>query len=161
MQAEPQQEHHWLEKLVGEWTYETECSMGPDQPPGKFTGRDSVRSLGGLWVLCEGSGEMPGGGIATSLITLGYDPARKRYVGTFVASMMTYLWLYDGGLDATGKVLTLDAEGPSFTDPTKLDKYQDIIEIKSDDHWVLSSRLLGGDGQWHGFMTANYRRRAA
>jgi hypothetical protein len=33
MQAEPQKEHQWLQKLVGEWTYETEAIMEPDQPP--------------------------------------------------------------------------------------------------------------------------------
>jgi hypothetical protein len=55
-------------------------------------------------------------------------------------------------------VLTLDAEGPSFTDPKVMAKYQDIIEIISPDHRTLSSQLLGGDGQWHRFMTAHYRR---
>ena len=57
---------------------------------------------------------MPGGGPATTLMTLGYDPEKKRFVGTWIGSMMTHLWIYDGALDAAGKVLTLDAEGPSF-----------------------------------------------
>ena len=56
MKTEPQKEHQWLQKLVGEWTYETEATMGPDQPPEKFKGTESVRSLGGLWILCRGSG---------------------------------------------------------------------------------------------------------
>ena len=155
---EPQKEHQWLQKLVGDWTFESECVMGPDQPPMKSSGTESVRSLGGLWTLGEGRGEMPGGGIGTTLMTLGYDPARKRFVGTFVGSMMTHLWVYDGALDPDGKVLTLDAEGPSFAGDGKLVKYQDIIEFKSDDHRVLSSQMLGDDGKWHRFMTANYRR---
>ena len=37
-------------------------------------------------------------------------------------------------------------------------KYQDIIEIVSDDHRTLSSQILT-DGKWHRFMTAHYRRR--
>ncbi len=159
MNAQPQKEHEWLHKLVGEWTYETECSMGPDQPPGKFQGTEIVRSLGGLWVLCEGKGEMPSGGAATTIMTLGYDPAKKRFVGTFIGSMMTYLWVYDGGLDSAGKVLTLDAEGPSFTDQAKMAKYQDIIEFISADHRTLSSQSPGEDDKWHRFMTAHYRRK--
>ena len=91
-------------------------------------------------------------------MTLGYDPARKRFVGTFIGSMMTHLWVYDGALDAAGKVLTLDAEGPTSPAEGKMAKYQDIIEFKSDDHRVLSSQMLGDDGKWHHFMTANYRR---
>jgi hypothetical protein len=158
MQAQPQKEHAWLQKLVGEWTFEAESLMGPGQPAGRSQGSERVRSLGGLWVLAEGCGEMPGGGSGTTLIALGYDPARKRFVGTFLGSMMTHLWVYDGELDPTGKVLTLDTEGPSFTDEGKMVKYKDVIEIRSDDHRVLSSLALGDDGTWHRFMTANYRR---
>ena len=60
MNAEPRKEHHWLERLVGEWTYESEAPMAPGQPPVKHTGTESVRSLGGVWVLCEGRGEKAG-----------------------------------------------------------------------------------------------------
>jgi len=56
-------------------------------------------------------------------------------------------------------VLTLDTEVPSFAVPAKMAKYQDVIEFRSSDHRVLNSRFLGDDGLWHGFMTANYRRR--
>jgi hypothetical protein len=158
MHAEPQKEHQWLKWLVGEWTYEHECAPGPDLTPVKLTGTDTVRSLGGLWVLCEGKGEMPGGGVAQTLMTIGYDPAKKHYVGSFVASMMTFLWIYEGGF-LEGDVLTLNAEGPSFTTEGKMVKYQDIIEIKSHDHRTLSSQYLGEDGKWVKFMTANYRRK--
>jgi hypothetical protein len=102
---------------------------------------------------------MPGGGTAKSVMTLVYDTAKKRYVGTFIASVMTHLWTYDGRLDDGGKVLTLDTVGPSFTEAGKMVKYQDVIELKSDDHRVLTSRVLGDDGQWHTFMTAHYRRK--
>jgi hypothetical protein len=159
MAAKPQQEHDWLHKLIGEWTYESECLMGPGQPPIKSSGSESVRSVGGLWIVGEGRGEMPGGGPATTLITLGYDPHKQRFVGTFVASMMTHLWVYEGSLDAAANVLTLDAEGPSFTGDGTMAKYQDIVEFKSDDHRVLRSRVRGDDGTWHQFMSANYRRK--
>jgi Protein of unknown function (DUF1579) len=159
MMAEPQKEHAWLQRLLGEWTYEAEGVMAPDQPPINSQGVESVRPLGGLWIVGEGQGECPGGGPMTSLLTLGYDPSTKRFVGTWVGSMMTHLWVYDGALDAAGKVLTLDAEGPSFAGDGKLAKYQDITEVKSDDHRVLTSRVLGADGKWTQFMTAHYRRR--
>jgi Protein of unknown function (DUF1579) len=158
MNADPQKEHQWLERLVGEWTYESEAITEPGKSPEKYGGKESVRSLGGVWMLCEGRGEMPGGGTATTIMTLGYDPVKKRYVGTFIGSMMTHLWLYEGGLDPEGKALTLDTEGPSFTAEGKMAKYKDVIELKSNDHRVLTSNFLGDDGEWHEFMKANYRR---
>ena len=155
---EPQKEHLWLQRLVGEWTFENEATMGLDQPPMKFTGTESVRTLGGVWVICDGRGEMPGGGVGHTIMTLGFDPAKQRCIGTFIGSMMTNLWVYEGTLDHAANVLTLDTEGPSFSTPGKLARYQDIIEIKSDDHRMLSSRYLADDGSWHHFMTAHYRR---
>jgi hypothetical protein len=159
MKSELQKEHQWLQKLVGEWTYEAEASMGPGQPPTKSTGTESVRSLGGLWVLAEGQGEMPGAGLATTVMSLGYDPQKKRYVGTWIGSMMTHLWLYNGTLNASERVLTLDTEGPDFAGEGRMAKYKDVIEFKSDDHRVLTSHTLGADGEWRGFMTAHYRRK--
>ena len=159
MMAKPQQEHEWLQQLVGEWDYEGECMMGPDQPPMKNTGTCSTRSLGGLWLLCEGTGEMPGGEMMNSIITLGYDPQKQRYVGNFIASMMTHMWLYEGTRDASGKVLTLNTEGPSMTGDGTMATYQDIVTVESKDHWILSSQAKGPDGQWMKFMTAHYRRK--
>jgi hypothetical protein len=158
MQAEPQKEHQWLHKLIGEWTFEVEAKMGADQPAETSTGTEQVRSLGELWVLAEGQGEMPSCGMATTLMTLGYDPQKQRYVGTWIGSMMTHLWQYDGELDATETMLTLNSDGPAMTGDGKLAKYRDVIEFKSDNHRVMTSYMLGDDGQWHHFMTANYRR---
>ena len=159
MNIEPQKQHEWLQQLVGEWTYESECSMEPGKPPEKFKGSEIVRSIGDLWVQGESHGEMPGGGIATMVITLGYDPQKKRYVGTFIGSMMTHLWIYDGALDTAEKVLTLNTEGPTCTGEEKLAKYKDVIELKSADHRVLISQMLGDDGIWSTVMTANYYRK--
>jgi hypothetical protein len=159
MHTEPQKEHEWLQQLLGEWTSEAECSTEPGQPPQKFKGSERVRTLGGLWVLCEGQGEMPGGGTADMVITLGYDPERQRYVGTWVGSMMTHLWVYEGFLDSEGKILTLEAEGPSCIGGGKFAKYRDVIEIKNADYRLLTSHILNEDGQWHAFMTAHYRRK--
>lgn len=159
MHAEPGTEHRWLQQLVGDWTFEAAANMGPDQPPSKAQGSETVRSLGGLWVVAERAGEMPGGGAMSSMMTLGYDPQRQRFVGTFVASMMTHLWVYEGSLDAAGTVLTLDTEGPDFAGGGTA-KYQDIITIESEDRRTLTSRMLGEDSQWREVMRADYRRKA-
>jgi hypothetical protein len=151
MNVEPQKEHQWLQQLVGEWTSDADGA----------TGTESVRSVGGVWIVAEGQGEMPGGGEMTTVMTLGYDPQSRRYVGTFIGSMMTHLWLYDGTLDSAEKVLTLDTEGPSMAGDGRIAKYKDAIQLESHDHRVLTSQMLGEDGKWQRVMTVNYRRKPA
>ncbi len=158
MKTEPQKEHLWLQQLLGDWRFEGEMTMSPGQPPIKSTGTETVRALGGLWVLCEGRAEIPGGGMDDMLMTLGYDTQQKAFVGSWVGSMMTYMWVYHGALDATGKVLTLDTQGPSMSGDDKPVRYQDVITIKSPDERELSSQTLQPDGSWKRFMTATYRR---
>jgi len=158
MPAKPQAEHDWLHQLVGEWTYEAECLMGPDQPPMKSSGTQSFSSIGGLWLVGDGTGSLPDGTPAVTRMTLGYDPLKERYVGSFIGSMMGNLWVYTGTRDATGTVLTLDTDGPDFTKPGTITAYQDIVEIKGPDHHILSSRTKGENGEWVQFMTAHYRR---
>ena len=157
MQAEPQTEQKWLDGFIGEWVSETEYSMEPNQPPLKIKGTEVVRSLSGVWIVMEGDGEMPDGGAGKTIMTLGYNPQSQRYVGTFIGSMMTHLWLYSGALDAAGRVLTLDTEGPNFKE-SAMAKYKDIIEFVSADHRIMTSQILGDDGNWLQFMTSHYRR---
>lgn len=159
MLAQPQQEHKWLDQLVGEWTAEMECVMGPGQEPMKSTGSSSVRSLGGLWTVDRMLGTSPDGGEVESVMTLGYDPAKQKYVGTFVCGVMTLMWLYEGTVSADGTTLTLDTEGPSMAGDGTTARYQDIIEIKSPTHRILRSQSLGPDGNWVHFMTAHYHRK--
>lgn len=154
----PQKEHLWLQQLLGDWTFESEMEIA-GQPAMKGGGRESVRAMGGFWVLGEGSGQMPGiDDQCTMLITLGYDPKQNTFVGSWVGSMMANLWIYKGKLDASQKVLTLDTEGPSFKDDGKLARYQDVLTIRSPDERTLHSQALQPDGSWKRFMTATYRR---
>ena len=47
-------------------------------------------------------------------MTLGFDPQKGGYVGTWIGSMTSFLWIYRGTLDRAEKILTLDTEGPNF-----------------------------------------------
>ena len=78
---EPQKEHRWLHQLVGDWTYVNECSMGPDQPPMKTEGTESVCLLGELWTIGESVSKGPDGGEFRSIMTLGFDPVSNRFCG--------------------------------------------------------------------------------
>lgn len=155
MKAEITAEHAWLRRLVGEWRYEM---PGPDGG-GTVSGAETVRLLGDAWLLLEGRGTMPDGTPAQTLMTIGFDPSQHCFVGTWIGSMMNYLWVYRGGaLDAAQRLLRLPAEGPSFEETGKLVQYCDEIEIVSDAERLLHGNSLGADGQWSRFMTSHYRR---
>ncbi len=150
-------QHQWLQRLVGDWTYEMHAE-GPDGEPIIDTGTEFVRSLEGVWTMAEAHGQGQDGDDITSITTLGYDPARGRFVGTFVSSMMTFLWVYDGALDDDGRVLSLDAQGPGYPDAAQMMSYRDTIEFRGDDERVHTSSGQMPDGSWHQFMTMTYRR---
>lgn len=159
MKVEPTREHRWLQKFVGDWTYETEASMEPGQPPQKMTGSERIRALGEVWVHGEGTSPMPDGSPATTQITLGYDPTKKRFVGTWLGTMMAHLWIYDGELSADERTLTLNSEGPSMTEQNKRANYRDVFEFKNDHLRTLTAFVQGDDGQWTQFMTMDYHRK--
>ncbi len=156
MFAKPQTEHEWLEQLVGDWSLEHSCQM-PDGGRSTTTGKMICRSLGGMWLICESSGESPGGGSWSSIMTLGFDPAQNQYVGTFIGSMMAYIWPYHGVLDSSGKRLPLLSQGPKF-DGSGIGQFRDTIEIIDAHTWLFMSELESEDGSFMQFMSGKHTR---
>jgi len=158
MKPDLKAEHEWLAQFVGEWEGGGDAP-GPDGGTVTWSVRETGRMIGDAWLQFDARGEMPGGGPSHTIMTLGYDPAKGRFVGTFVGSMMTHLWVYSGTLDASKKVLTLEAEGPDFSNPGKILLYRDIITKVSDTERRLESHARGDDGTWGPiFMRADYKR---
>jgi len=147
--------HIWLQQFVGEWESESEVFMEPGKPPMKFKGTESSRMIGPFWVVAEGKGDMMGMPF-TSLLTLGYDSEKNKYIGSWIDSMDIHLWRYEGTVDPTGKILTLEAEGPS---DRGLSKFKEVTEFKSKDHRVFTSLRQGEDGKWTTVVTVNSRRK--
>lgn len=157
-QIKPTPQHEWIKQLVGSWTYESVCDGGPDGTSMKMSGRETVRALGDYWVVCESTGEMPGGGEMQYIMTLGYDTQKGLFVGSWTGSPMTSMFVYEGELAADGVTLPLNTEGPGMADPAVLTKYQDVMEVHPDGRRLLHSHMTGEDGAWIKFMTATYTR---
>ena len=153
----PQKEHEWLKQLEGEWTSKSETVPAPGEEAIVATGTEKVRSLGGFFTIGEAESDMMGFKV-NSIMTLGYDPMTKKYVGTWVDSCMGYLWKYEGTLDESGKTLVLDTEGPDMQNPGKLAKYRETITFESKDHRTFTSSVQGENGQYVTFVKAEYHR---
>ena len=156
-QSSDPEPHQWLQQLAGTWTG-TAVATPPGAEPIHYEVQESVRSLGGLWTVAEGSAA-PGGMAVSSILTLGYDPRKEEFVGTWIDSVQTTLWSYRGTLDAAKQVLTLETEGPSFADESRTSRYRDALELKSADHKVLTSSVQRADGTWLTFLRVEYRRK--
>lgn len=142
----PQKEHKWLKKFEGEWELKSQIFMEPGKPI-ESKGTETVRPMGGFWITAEGKGEMMGSTMSY-LMTLGYDPAKKKYVATMIDSMTGKMWEYTGSLNDAGNTLTLETEGPCPMRGGKLTEFKDITEFKSDDQRVFTSMYKDEKGEW-------------
>ena len=154
----PHPEHAWLGKFVGEWTAEVAIFNVAGQPPEKSTGAESVRAVGGFWILAENTGTVMGQPF-TGIMTLGYSPERQRYIGSWVDSMASHLWTYDGTVDDSGNRLTLEAEGPCPMKGGALANFRETVEFVDDDHRVFTSAMQAEDGSWDPKMVIHYHRK--
>lgn len=154
----PAKEHEWLKALEGEWATDGECVTEPGKPQMKMKGTASGKSLGGFWTVLENRGETFGSPFI-GILTLGFDPAKKKYAGTWVDSMGSHQWRYEGAVDASGRMLTLDTEGPC-PKTGKTEKFQEKIEVKGKDSWIFTSSMNEG-GKWTQFMRIVYSRKTS
>lgn len=151
-------EHKWLKQFVGEWEMQSEGTMGPDQPPVKATGTLSSQMLGDLWVVNKIKMEVMGTSVG-GLQTIGFDRQKMKYIGTWVDSSNDFMWVYSGEVDESGKRLVLEADGPNFAKPGELTKYRDSYEFQSPDRMLMTSSMLGEDGEWVEFMSGEAKRK--
>jgi hypothetical protein len=155
---QPTKEHELLKKFVGEWESTAEAIPGPGMPAMTCKGRSTGKMLGGFWVVMQNETEMMGMKI-NALQTIGYNPDKKKYVATWIDSMFNHKWDYAGTLDAAGKKLTFEAEGPNFMAGGKTTKFRDSYEFKSADHIEGTSSMQGEDGKWVEFMKGQMKRK--
>lgn len=153
----PGPEHEWLQRFVGEWEGEMNVYMEPGKEPMKAKGKETVRSTGGFWIVSEMQNnfmDMP----MTGVMTLGYDPDKKKYVGTWVDSSNSHMWQYEGTVDASGKTLTLETEGPCPMKPGKMFKFKEMVELQNPDSKLYTSTMQDENGQWVTIMSGTSHR---
>ncbi len=154
----PSAQHAWLQQFVGEWESKTQAYMEPGKPPVEMSGTETVRPLGEFWTISEIKSTMADTPF-TGNMTLGYDAEAQKYVGTWVDSMTGHMWKYEGAVDPSGKILTLETEGACPMRPGKLTRFKEVIELKSNDLKTFTSSMMGDDGQWVTMMISEATRK--
>lgn len=144
------EEHRWLRQMVGTWDVVAE-TMGaaeagaPEEMRARF--RETVEPLGEYWIHSRLEASFGDTAFRSNMI-VGWDPAKSTFVGSWVDSLSTNQWVYSGSLDAAKQALTLEADGPSFGDPTAITRFRDVTEFDGPDVRRNSSWMKGPDGEW-------------
>jgi hypothetical protein len=121
--VKPTAEHKTLKAEVGVWDAEVKTYMGgPDAPPEVSKAVEINRMMpGGLWLLQEFRGEFAGRSFFGRGL-FGYDPHKKKYVGTWVDSMSPSLMVLEGTHDEATDTSTMTGESvdPASGQPVKM-----------------------------------------
>ena len=151
-----QKEHEWLKAFAGEWELKGEMTVAPGQPPVTSTGTETARLVGGFWVVSEIKGECMGRAM-TGQMTVGFDPAKKKYVGSWTDSMSTGLMVTESTYDPATKTSTGFMEGPDMTG--KVTRMKGVTEFPDPDRRVFTMYANGPDGKEAATMRITYTRR--
>jgi uncharacterized protein DUF1579 len=110
--SKPTAEHKILASEEGTWDASVKTFMsGPDAEPMVSKGVEvNTMMPGGLWMLSKFQGEF-GGMPFEGRGQFGYDPLKKKYVGTWIDSTSTILSVLEGEYDAKTKTMTYVGDG--------------------------------------------------
>lgn len=155
--TKPGPEHQRLAAHVGTWDAVIE-SDGPDGPS-TSKGVSVIRlALGGLWLLDDftadfGDSQFQGHGVT------GYDPAKGKYVGTWIDSWTPSVMTLEGSYDQAGKVLTM--RGMGMGTDGKPAMHRMVTTHKDDNTMVFEMFVSGVTGKEVQVMKITYTRRPA
>ncbi|HVS10466.1 MAG TPA: DUF1579 domain-containing protein, partial [Planctomycetota bacterium] len=133
-------EHALLKKMAGTWDT-TVKFMIPGMPPDISKGSETSRMLGDLWLVSDFEGTAMGGPFKGHGI-MGYDPAKKKYVGVWVDTMTSHPQLSEGTYDAGTRTMTMTAKGMDMATGQPVD--QRHVSRFIDDDTAVFEMFQGG-----------------
>lgn len=149
-------EHELLKSGVGTWDATVEMATPGAQAPAISKGVETSTMVGGTWLITDFKSETEGQPFVGHGVA-GYDPAKKKFVSTWVDSTMTTLTVSDSTYDAATKTMTGWMDAADHTG--KATKYKMVTEWKDPDTRLFTIWSPGPDGkEWAG-LKITYKRR--
>ena len=156
----PQDEaHKHLETEAGVWDATVKMWPTADAEPMTSKAVETNEMFGDFWLLSKFESDF-GGMKYTGRMQLGYDPQKKKYVGTWIDTMSPYLQTMEGTYDDKTKTTTMLATGVDMM-TGKVSNSKMITRIESDDVKVFEMMMPveGKEGEWWKSMEVKYTRR--
>ena len=120
---EPGPEHERLKSNVGTWKVDCTYFMDPSQPPMKVEATETIEMIGPFWTVSLFESSFMSAPFA-GRATLGYDPRKEKWIGTWIDAMSPHMYVMEGRYDDDGKVLTMLCEAPAPMMDGKLTQYR-------------------------------------
>jgi hypothetical protein len=156
--AGPSAEHAKLKAWAGTWDTVDRARMAPEEAFTEENGMHTVKlDLSGQWLISDLETRLFGMPYRAHM-QIGYDPVRKKYVGTIINSLSPELTLMEGGFGEDGKVLTMHygAPDPITRQPGKQRATWEMLEEKKA---VMRIYMTAPDGKEFVFLEKRYTRR--
>jgi hypothetical protein len=153
----PGPEHEVFKSEAGVWDAVIESSPAPGAAPMTSKGVEtSTLGCGGLCLITDFKGEMMPGTAFEGHGVAVWDPAKKKYVGSWTDSMSQGLMLSESTFDSAASRFTGEMEGPDSSGTVV--KMRSTTEIKGDQR-VFTLSGPGPDGKDMPMLKITYTKR--
>ncbi|MEQ8211941.1 MAG: DUF1579 domain-containing protein [Lacipirellulaceae bacterium] len=157
---QPGEQHVNMAREAGVWDAEVKMWMSPDAPPMPSKGIETNTMLGDFWMLSDFEMDM-GGMKYKGRGQYGYDPKKKKYVGTWVDNMSPYLSTMEGDYDVETHTLTMVSTGINMmTGKEQKSKMVSKYIDENTKHFEIHHAVEGEEGKWWKAMEISYKKRA-
>lgn len=149
--VKPTEQHKLLERQVGTWDA-TVSMMGMPDSKAVYT---ATLDHGGLWLIGDFRGEFMGPFSGHEV--KGYSTTKKKYVSTWVDSMINNIMAFEGDYDPKTQTLAMWTEfDPSTGEPSRSRHDTKFVDA---DTFTFTMNNPGPDGKLAPVMTITYKRR--
>ena len=155
--ATPGAPHKLLARMAGSWNTRTKCWMQSNKAPMESTGTCQQKMLlGGRFLQQEFTGEMMGSPF-TGIGMAGYDNHTRKHVSTWMDSMGTGIYFFEGSAGADGKTITQTSR---YDDPVQGPmQWRAVTRIVDDNTLVFEMYGTGKSGKEEKMMEITYTRK--
>jgi len=149
--------HELLKSDAGDWDAVVETFGVPGGPVTSKGAEHSELACGGLCLVTAFKGELMPGVVFEGRGLMTYDPAQKKYIGSWTDSFSTGLSRTEGTFDPATKTFNGLMEGPGMTG--EVVKMRSSVDYSKPDTRVFTAYGPGPDGKEAMAMRSTYTRR--
>ncbi len=157
-QPGPTAAHEIFKNDVGTWDATIKLFAAPGAEPTVSKCTETNELIGGMWLVSRFEGELMGMPF-TGFGTWGYDPAEKKYVGTWLDNMSPYPQTIRGDYDPATKTMTSIAKSRDAMTGKEV-VFKEFGRMIDANTRTFEMQMPDEKGDYRKILEIEYRRRA-